>query len=117
MAHFSPFKRQMRSPADSQEVTAGALRATLAQLGDFTDADFREFQWGLVSRYRVTPEDQELIAVELSRPSGTSLSAKSLGRIEEILAMLDHVHDPLISGSSLRDLRPGSQALRDESRR
>ena len=91
----------MRSPADSEELTPGALRATLARLGDFTDADFLEFQWALVSRYRVAPEDQELIAVALSRPSGLSLSAKSLDRIEEILAMLDHVHDPLISGSAL----------------
>lgn len=103
MAHFSPLERQMRSPADSEKVTAGALRATLAQLGDFTDADFSAFRWALVSRYRVTPEDQELIAVELSRPSGLSLSGKGLDRIDEILAMLDHVHDPLISGSSLHN--------------
>ena len=79
----------------------GALQAALAGIGDFSESDFHAFEITLVKRYRIRPADQEWIAVELSRHSGENRNAKASERIEEIQAMLDHVHDPLISGSAL----------------
>ena len=92
----------MRLRAESDEVTpAIALRAELKRIADCNDSDFHAFQIALVSRYRVKPDDQEWIAVELARRSHLTGSSRESARIEEILAMLEHVHDPLISASAL----------------
>ncbi len=78
-----------------------ALRATLTRIADYSDTDFHAFEIALVSHYRARPHDQEWIARELSRRTQLTGNAKESDRIEEVLAMLDHVHDPLISGSAL----------------
>ena len=92
----------MRLRAESDEVTpAIALRAALKRIADCNDSDFHAFEVALVSRYRMRPDDQEWIAVELAHRSRLTGSSRESARIEEILAMLDHVHDPLISASAL----------------
>lgn len=80
---------------------AMVLRATLTRIGDYDDPDFHAFEIALVSHYRARPHDQEWIASELSRRTQLSRSSTESDRIEEVLAMLDHVHDPLISASAL----------------
>lgn len=91
----------MRFPVECDQTSAEVLRDSLSRIGEFSDADFRALQWALVNRYRMNPQDQEWIAVELNRPSRAPQTLTSIDRIDETLAMLDHVHDPLISGSSL----------------
>ena len=88
--------------SESDEVTSAvALRAELKRIADCNESDFHAFQVALVSRYRVRPDDQEWIAVELTRRSHLTGSSRESARIEEILTMLEHVHDPLISASAL----------------
>lgn len=60
------------------------------------DREFRQFEYGLVAYYRRHEARQESIAVALHRRLAQPLGLRSHARIEEILAMLDHVHDPLI---------------------
>jgi len=99
---FLALKRVMRLRSESVEVTpAIALRAELKRIADCNDSEFHDFQVALVSRYRGRPDDQEWIAVELARRSHLTGSSRESARIEEILAMLEHVHDPLISASAL----------------
>jgi hypothetical protein len=58
------------------------------------DQEFRKFEYGLVAYYRRYESEQERIATALLRRSPGC--ARSRQRIDEILAMLDHVHDPMI---------------------
>ena len=61
------------------------------------ESDFLKLEYDLVAHYRRFADDQEWIAVELARKNmsvGTSLARQ---RLTEILAMLDHVHDPFIA--------------------
>ena len=60
------------------------------------DREFRQFEYGLVAYYRRHESEQERIAVALRHRRLKPLDVRSRVRIEEILAMLDHVHDPLI---------------------
>ena len=60
------------------------------------DREFRQFEYGLVAYYRRHEKEQERIAVALHLRMIRSSNMRSRQRIEEILAMLDHVHDPLI---------------------
>jgi len=60
------------------------------------DREFRQFEYGLVAYYLRHEREQERIAVALHLRMIKSSNVRSRQRIEEILAMLDHVHDPLI---------------------
>jgi hypothetical protein len=61
------------------------------------DREFRQFEYGLVAYYRRNESEQERIATALLRRDDTAArNPRSGRRIDEILAMLEHVHDPMI---------------------
>ena len=60
------------------------------------DREFRQFEYGLVAYYRRNEPEQERIATALMRRSEAPRGARSRHRLDEILAMLEHVHDPMI---------------------
>jgi len=60
------------------------------------DREFRQFEYGLVAYYRRNESEQERIATALIRRCAAPRGVRSRQRIEEILVMLEHVHDPLI---------------------
>lgn len=70
--------------------------SVLERIEWLADREFRQFEYGLVAYYRRNEAKQERIAVALQRQMLAPLSMRSRARIDEILAMLDHVHDPLI---------------------
>jgi|GEM_PF-1973052 len=72
------------------------LSETLEYLHIMDDETFHHFQFDLVSRYRQREEEQEAIAIALTRRNFSDPDAKTRDRVEEILVMLEHVHDPYI---------------------
>lgn len=62
-----------------------------------SDSQFRELELEIVRRYRQNEQDQELIAVTLIRKLLSEPENRTKDRVGEILAMLAHVHDPLIT--------------------
>lgn len=62
-----------------------------------SDSQFRELELEIVRRYRQNEQDQELIAVTLIRKLLSEPGNRTQDRVNEILAMLAHVHDPLIT--------------------
>jgi hypothetical protein len=75
------------------------LRKQIREIELLGESDFRRLEFDLVSHYRRNEADQELIAVELSSRSRASSDPVLRSRVGEIIAMLDHVHDPFISAS------------------
>ncbi len=69
----------------------------IEELGDRT---FRRLEFDLVSHYRRHVEDQEAIALELRQKTLNTENPVAQDRVDEILAMLDHVHDPMITSGS-----------------
>ena len=65
---------------------------------DFGDSTFRRVQREIVTHYRRHEEDQERIAIELTNKSVYAADSRTRQRVTETLAMLDHVHDPFITG-------------------
>lgn len=76
------------------------VRKQIEQIDLLGESDFRELEFNLVSHYRRCAEDQEWISVELTRKKKSVESSLAEQRLSEILAMLDHVHDPLIASLS-----------------
>ena len=77
-------------------VTQDPMTEVLDRIEWLPDREFRQFEYGLVAYYRRNEKHQERIAVALQRRTLAPLNMRSRARIDEILAMLDHVHDPLI---------------------
>ena len=73
-----------------------AMAEVLDRIEWLPDREFRQFEYGLVAYYRRNESEQERIAVALQQRMSHPLNVRSRARIDEILAMLDHVHDPLI---------------------
>jgi hypothetical protein len=73
------------------------MRQQIRNIELLEDTAFRRLRWDVVSHYRRNEADQERIAVELVDKSVSS-SPRARQRVNEILSMLDHVHDPFISG-------------------
>ncbi|MGZ7042739.1 MAG: hypothetical protein ACXVH7_13185 [Thermoanaerobaculia bacterium] len=73
-----------------------AIEEVLERVELLPDPEFRQFEYGLVAYYRRYEADQERIATALLRRRISPRYARSRQRIEEILAMLEHVHDPMI---------------------
>jgi hypothetical protein len=61
-----------------------------------SDAEFHAFQYDLVLRYRRHEEEQEPIAVAVTRACAEMETRRMRDRLEELLAMLDATHDPFI---------------------
>lgn len=72
------------------------MRIQIRQIEWLDEQRFHDLEYGVVAHYRRHPEDQEWIAVELTRKNLSTRGAVARKRVDEILAMLDHVHDPLI---------------------
>jgi hypothetical protein len=73
------------------------LQREIRNIEDFGDSTFRRFEWDLVSHYRRHEEDQQWIATALT-DKRARIGVRDRERILEILAMLEHVHDPFITG-------------------
>ena len=74
------------------------LRKQIRELERLGETDFLRLEFDLVSHYRRHVDDQEWIAVELTQKNLTASDDHVVReRVGEIMAMLDHVHDPLIS--------------------
>jgi len=76
------------------------LREKIRDIEELGDRTFRKLEWDLVTRYRRCEDDQEWIARALAEKTMGTGNPKTEERVTEILAMLDHVHDPLISAVS-----------------
>lgn len=76
------------------------LETKIREIEELGDRTFRRLEFDLVSHYRRHAEDQEAIAVELTRKTRSTENPVARDRVDEILAMLDHVHDPMISAGS-----------------
>ncbi len=68
----------------------------LSRLGALSNDEYRRISNAFVSRYRNFAEHQEPIAVALTRASHSASDELTRARTDEMIAMLDHVHDPLI---------------------
>lgn len=78
-------------------IREGDLDRVLERLDRMSDRDFRGLQLQLVSRYRLNEDEQEPIAVALTRKNrAQSVAVPSRHRVDDILIMLDHIHDPFI---------------------
>lgn len=69
---------------------------SLAHLGLLSYDEYRRISNEYVSFYRNSAEHQAPIAVALTRANLSDADDLTRERIDEMLAMLDHVHDPLI---------------------
>jgi len=69
-----------------------------------SDEEFLEFELEIVRLYRSDAEAQESVAVALTVanliPATDSITR---ARLDELFAMLQHVHDPFVTGSSQHD--------------
>jgi len=74
------------------------LQHKIQEVDEFSDSTFRRFQRDVVVHYRRHEEDQEPIAIALTDQSVLAPDRKTRERALETLAMLDHVHDPFITG-------------------
>jgi hypothetical protein len=83
-------------PTVVRAVNREAMADVLERIEWLPDREFRQFEYGLVAYYRRHDSEQERIATALQRRCLKPLNVRSRARIDEILAMLDHVHDPLI---------------------
>jgi hypothetical protein len=70
--------------------------ALLDRLGALDDATFHAWEFGIVQRYRRHEEEQEPIAMAVTRRNLADCDLRERQRIEELLAMLDSAHDPFI---------------------
>jgi hypothetical protein len=69
----------------------------LERLEELNEQQFRRFEFELVSRYRTREADQEAIAIALTRKNiNCTPDSLARDRVDEILVMLQHVHDPFI---------------------
>lgn len=76
------------------------LQQRIHEVDELGDSTFRRFQRDIVTHYRRHQDDQEPIAVALSDKKVFTPDPRTRERVNETLAMLDHVHDPFITGLS-----------------
>ena len=106
------FAKQLRAPVglssrpDGTELailslcmTRNDLQQMIHQVEDLSDSVFRRFQRDVVVHYRRHAEDQESIAIALTDKNLLTGDGRARERVSETLAMLDHVHDPFITGA------------------
>ena len=74
------------------------LQEKIQEVDEFGDSTFRRVQRDIVVHYRRHEEDQEPIAIALTDQSILAPNRKTRERAIETLAMLEHVHDPFITG-------------------
>jgi hypothetical protein len=74
------------------------LQTKIEQVEDFGDSTFRRVQHDIVAHYRRFERDQEPIAIALTDKAMLTADKRARARVQETLAMLDHVHDPFITG-------------------
>jgi hypothetical protein len=72
------------------------IEQIVEDLETFGDSTFRRVRTDIVSRYRLYEEEQESIAIALARKNSAAKSHRLHDRLEDILSMLDHIHDPFI---------------------
>lgn len=90
MAWISPY---------SSAVTRTDLYRLIEHVDDLGDSTFRRVQRDIVVHYRRHEEDQERIAIALTDKNILTGDGRTRERMSETLAMLDHVHDPFITGA------------------
>jgi hypothetical protein len=70
------------------------------------EQEFRQFELALVRLYRSEERSQEGIAIALTRASLSATDRVTRERLDEVLAMLQHVHDPFITASIEEEMEP-----------
>jgi hypothetical protein len=83
----------------SGEVNVWSLENLISLVDSLDQPDedtFHAFEFELVYRYRTVPADQERIATAVSRKSCQASTVEVRHRVDEILAMLEVTHNPLI---------------------
>ena len=70
--------------------------AALDAIGALDAESFHRWEFDLVQRYRRNEDEQEPIAIAVTRRNLADCTPLERDRIEELLAMLDTVHDPFI---------------------
>ena len=74
------------------------IQRQIEHADEFGDSTFRRVQRSIVVHYRRHEADQEPIALALSDKGIRTSDGRTRQRVNETLAMLDHVHDPFITG-------------------
>lgn len=72
------------------------LTSLLDSLAELDDRAFHRFEYDLVEHYRRHEAEQEAIAIAVTRYSLGAKDGRTRERVDEMLAMLDSTHDPLI---------------------
>lgn len=91
-----PFSNDLLRPDSTPAPALSDLVALLSDVGAIDLATFRSLEFALVSHYRQHENDQEAIALVLAQMNLAIDEPAARLRIDEILTMLQHVHDPLI---------------------
>jgi hypothetical protein len=66
-----------------------------------SDSEFHDFELAIVRIYRTDEEWQERIAVALTAANlAPEVDRRTRDRLDEIFAMLQHVHDPFITSGA-----------------
>lgn len=82
-------------------VSSCELIGRVAGISRMSDDEFREFELDLVRLYRTDPGSQEGVVVALTvadlQPANDTTTRT---RLTEIFGMLQHVHDPFVTGSA-----------------
>ena len=95
MARSSPLEIGMSRNIERTETET--LQQQIREIEELGDSTFRRFRWDVVSHYRRHEEDQEQIAIALNDKRVCTSDRHAKDRVREVLAMLDHVHDPFIT--------------------
>jgi hypothetical protein len=73
----------------------------IAGVGVMSDSEFHDFELALVRIYRIDEESQERIAMALTAANlAPGVDRTTRERLDEIFAMLQHVHDPFITSGA-----------------
>ena len=84
------------TPDHQDPIRHNEIEQIVEDLETFGDSTFRRVRTNIVSRYRLCEDEQESIAIALTRKSSAAKSHRLHDRLEDIISMLDHVHDPFI---------------------
>lgn len=78
-------------------MTTAELVRAIDRIGAMSVDEFRRFEFELVDRYRVDESSQEALAMALTRANLSVVHSCERERVDEVLAMLQHVHDPFVT--------------------
>lgn len=87
----------MRFAIISHRMDCKDIEQQIEDVDQLNDSTFRRVQRHIVAHYRRNECDQESIAIALTNKIIRAQDGRTRHRVNETLAMLDHVHDPFIT--------------------